>query len=204
MKKIYCLLSLFFLTSIINCSSQVNIKDPGIPNLLVTQLPYHVAIIYPKNFENFTHEEKVIGRKSWKIDFTRSNKLLFNKIFSSFFSGITVLDEADSTSTLEFDLVIKPSIDAIEFSVPEQSQDETFSVWIRYRIKIFDNNGIEIINWPISSYGKASTSTFADEQDLANAAVLAMRDAAALIILQIEKSKKITNIISSMNRQQPL
>jgi hypothetical protein len=196
MKKTYCLLSLFFLTSIINCSSQISIKDPGIPSLLVNKLPYRAAIIYPENFENFIHEERVIGRKSWKIDFTRSNKLLFNKIFSSFFSGITILDEVDSTSSLGFDLVIKPSIDAIEFSVPEQSQDETFSVWIRYRIKMFDNNGIEIINWPISSYGKTSTSTFADEQDLANAAVLAMRDAAALIILQIEKSKKITNIIN--------
>jgi len=196
MKKIFCLLSLFFITSIISCSSQISIKDPGIPNLLVTQLPYHVAIIYPKNFENFIHEEKVIGKKSWKIDFTRSNKLLFNKIFSSFFSGITILDGLDNTSNLEFDLVIKPSIDAIEFSVPEQSQDETFSVWIRYRIKMFNNNGVEVINWPISSYGKTSTSTFANEQDLANAAVLAMRDAAALIILQIEKSKKITNIIN--------
>ena len=196
MKKTYCLLSLFFLTSIINCSSQISIKDPSIPSLLVNKLPYRAAIIYPENFENFIHEERVIGRKSWKIDFTRSNKLLFNKIFSSFFSGITILDEVDSTSSLGFDLVIKPSIDAIEFSVPEQSQDETFSVWIRYRIKMFDNNGIEIINWPISSYGKTSTSTFADEQDLANAAVLAMRDAAALIILQIEKSKKITNIIN--------
>ena len=90
-----------------------------------------------------------------------------------------------------YKFIIKPNIDVIEFSVPEQSQDETFSVWIRYRIKIYDSTGTELINWPISSYGKTSTSTFADEQDLARAAVLAMRDAAALIILQMEKSKII-------------
>ena len=85
-----------------------------------------------------------------------------------------------------------PSIDAIEFSVPEQSQDETFSVWIRYRIKIFDSTGNEIINWPISSYGKTSTTTFSDDKHLANAAILAMRDAAALIVLQLEKTNKLS------------
>ena len=53
-----------------------------------------------------------------------------------------------------------PSIDAIEFSVPEQSQDETFSVWIRYRIKIFDSTGNEIINWPISSMEKLQLQLF--------------------------------------------
>ena len=58
-------------------------------------------------------------------------------------------------------------------------------------LKIFDHNGIEIINWPISAYGKTSTTTFSDDNDLANAAILAMRDAAALIILQLEKTNKL-------------
>ena len=95
-----------------------------------------------------------------------------------------------------FDFTIYPTIDAIEFSVPEQSQDETFSVWIRYRIKIYNDNGKEIVNWPISAYGKTSTSTFSDEQDLAKAAILAMRDAAALIILQLEKTQEFNNLQS--------
>ena len=144
-------------------------------------------MIYPENFDNFIHEEKVIGRKSWKIDFSDSNKTLFDKILNSYFVKVDEREEQDN-SLMSYDFVIRPSIDAIEFSVPDQSQDETFAVWIRYRIKIYDNSGTEIINWPISSYGKTSTSIFADEQDLGRAAVLAMRDAAALIILQMEKS----------------
>ena len=52
------------------------------------------------------------------------------------------------------------------------------------------------MNWPISAYGKTSTSTFSDEQDLAKAAILAMRDAAALVILQLEKTQEFNNLQS--------
>jgi len=187
--------SLVIILTILNgCSSQVKINDPNIPKLLINQLPYTVAIIYPENFDSFIHEEKVIGKKSWQVDFTRSNILLFNEVFRSFFTISKVIDTPDTDTSDNFDFTIYPSIDAIEFSVPEQSQDETFSVWIRYRVKIFDYNGEEIVNWPISAYGKTSTSTFSDEQDLAQAAILAMRDAAALIILQLEKTQEFNNL----------
>ncbi|MBT7276347.1 MAG: hypothetical protein HN886_07830 [Woeseiaceae bacterium] len=189
--------SLVIILTILNgCSSQVKINDPNIPKLLINQLPYTVAIIYPENFDSFIHEEKVIGKKSWQVDFTRSNILLFNEVFRSFFTISKVIDTPDTDTSDNFDFTIYPSIDAIEFSVPEQSQDETFSVWIRYRVKIFDYNGEEIVNWPISAYGKTSTSTFSDEQDLAQAAILAMRDAAALIILQLEKTQEFNNLQS--------
>ena len=187
MKKKHFLRSFFIILLLQSCSSQIVIKNPEIPELLIDRSPYNVAVIYPENFDNFIHEEKVIGRKSWKIDFSDSNKTLFNKILTSYFEKVDEREEQDN-SLMSYDFVIRPSIDTIEFSVPEQSQDETFAVWIRYRMKIYDNSGSEIINWPISSYGKTSTSIFADEQDLGRAAVLAMRDAAALIILQMEKS----------------
>ena len=187
MKKKHLFRNFFIVLLLQSCSSQIVIKNPEIPELLIDRSPYRVAVIYPENFDNFIHEEKVIGRKSWKIDFSNSNKILFNKILTSFFDMVDERKDEDD-SLISYDFVIRPSIDAIEFSVPEQSQDETFAVWIRYRIKIYDNTGAEIINWPISSYGKTSTSIFADEQDLGRAAVLAMRDAAALIILQMEKS----------------
>ena len=156
-------------------------------------MPYDVAIKYPENFNNFLHEEKVIGKKTWQVDFSHSNKLLFNKIFQSYFKKVTVIESSEERLYDNFNFTIQPSIDATEFSVPEQSQDETFSVWIRYRVKIFDHNGVEIINWPISAYGKTSTTTFSDDNDLANAAILAMRDAAALIILQLEKTNKLAS-----------
>ena len=62
--------NILILILLIGCSSQVVIKDPSIPDLLIEKSPHNVAIIYPENFNNFVHEEKVIGRKSWTIDFS--------------------------------------------------------------------------------------------------------------------------------------
>ncbi len=172
---------------ILSCSSQITVLDPNIPKPVIAPSNLSAAIKYPDNFEDFSHEEQIIGEDKWQIKLGGSNKILFNQLFSSIFNNFIILErDADLESTT--DILIEPEIEAFEFSVPKQSQTNAFAVWIRYRIKIYDNKGKTIANWPISAYGKSETGTFSDNDDLGHAAILAMRDAAALIILQIEKS----------------
>ena len=172
---------------ILSCSSQITVLDPNIPKPVIASSNLSAAIKYPDNFEDFSHEEQIIGEDKWQIKLGGSNKILFNKLFSSIFNDFIILDK-DSALESTIDILIEPEIEAFEFSVPKQSQTNAFAVWIRYRIKIYDNQGKIIANWPISAYGKSETGTFSDNNDLGHAAILAMRDAAALIILQIEKS----------------
>lgn len=168
--------------------------DPRIPDPLVPQMPLHVGVRYPDVFEHFVHEERVIGKEEWKIDLGRSNKLLFNKLFGSMFADMTVINDGMDPNVLGIDAMIEPAIDAFEFSVPEQSQTDSFAVWIRYRIRIFDSQGTQVANWPISAYGKSQSTTFGGDEALRRAAVLAMRDAAALIILQMNKATGISRL----------
>ena len=172
---------------ILSCSSQITVLDPNIPKPVIASSNLSAAIKYPDNFEDFSHEEQIIGEDKWQIKLGGSNKILFNKLFSSIFNDFIILDK-DSALESTTDILIEPEIEAFEFSVPKQSQTNAFAVWIRYRIKIYDNQGKTIANWPISAYGKSETGTFSDNNDLGHAAILAMRDAAALIILQLEKS----------------
>jgi len=172
---------------ILSCSSQITVLDPNIPKPVIASSNLSAAIKYPDNFEDFSHEEQIIGEDKWQIKLGGSNKILFNKLFSSIFNDFIILDK-DSALESTIDILIEPEIEAFEFSVPKQSQTNAFAVWIRYRIKIYDNQGKTIANWPISAYGKSETGTFSNNNDLGHAAILAMRDAAALIILQIEKS----------------
>ena len=174
--------------------SAVTMHNPAIPEPLIDQLPLTVAARYPVAFDNFVHEEQVLGKDKWSIDLGRSNRMLFTQLFDSMFTEFSVVEANADPKDLSFDALIEPSIDAFEFSVPSQSQTDDFAVWIRYRIKIFDKEGVQIANWPIAAYGKSQTTTFGTDAALQRAAVLAMRDAAALIILQMDKATGISKL----------
>lgn len=182
--------------------ASVQLHDPTIPEPLIDQLPLKVAARYPEVFDNFVHEEKVIGKEKWSIDLGQSNRLLFTQLFGSMFTEFDVIDAATDARDLDIDALIEPSIDAFEFSVPSQSQTDDFAVWIRYRIKIFDDQGVQIANWPIAAYGKSLSTTFGGDEALQRAAVLAMRDAAALIILQMDKATGISKLSEARARQE--
>lgn len=174
--------------------ARVTLQNPSIPKPLIDQLQMSVAARYPTTFDSFIHEEQVIGKEKWTIDLGKSNRLLFTQLFGSMFSDFQIVDESADPRDLPVDALIEPSIDAFEFSVPSQSQKDEFAVWIRYRIKIFDGEGVQVANWPIAAYGKSQATTFGGDEALRQAAVLAMRDAAALIILQMDKSTGISKL----------
>lgn len=180
--------------------SQVMLADPSIPKPLIDQLQISVAARYPQAFDRFVHEEQIVGKEKWTIDLGRSNRLLFTQLFGSMFSKFQVIDENADPRDLQIDALIEPSIDAFEFSVPSQSQTDEFAVWIRYRLKIFDADGVQVANWPIAAYGKSQSGTFDGDAALRRAAVLAMRDAAALIILQMDNSTGISKLSNASAR----
>jgi hypothetical protein len=180
--------------------ANVTLDNPSIPEPLIDQLPLSVMARYPDVFDHYVHEEKVLGKEKWSIDLGKSNRMLFTKLFGSMFTEFQVVEGDVDSRDLSFDALIEPSIDAFEFSVPSQSQTDDFAVWIRYRIKIFDKSGVQIANWPIAAYGKSQSSTFGSDEALRRAAVLAMRDAAALIILQMDKATGISKL-SQANSQ---
>ena len=183
-----------FLTALGACSSRVTVNDPTIPDPLLEKIPLSVAVRYPDVFEHFIHQEQVIGKEKWTIDLGRSNEILFTKLFRSMFNDLTVVTADVDPADLRIDAMIEPSIDAFEFSTPSQSQTKAFAVWIRYRIKIFDREGKQFANWPISAYGKSQSTTMGGDDALRRAAVLAMRDAAALIVMQMDKATRISRL----------
>jgi hypothetical protein len=174
------------------CSSNVVLQTPGIPVPLVEKLPVSVAVRFPPNFEHFVHNEEVLGRAKWSIDLGRSNAALFTQLFGYMFEKLTILGPKDDPTLLAIDALIEPSIEAFEFSVPNQSKTEAFAVWIRYRIKVYDRVGEEVASWPVSAYGKSLTTTMGGSDALQRAAILAMRDAAALMIMQLDKATGIS------------
>jgi hypothetical protein len=174
------------------CGSNVTLDPVTIPAPLIDQMPLSVAIRIPAEFEHYIHEDEILGREKWRIDLGRSNAALFSQLFEFMFDDVTVLGPDDDASALSVDALVEPSIDAFEFSVPSQSKTESYAVWIRYRLKIYDSAGDMYANWPLSAYGKSEQFGLTGDEPLKRAAILAMRDAAALMIMNLEKSTAIS------------
>jgi hypothetical protein len=176
------------------CASNVTLEPPTIPAPLIEKVPMSIALRIPEEFQHFVHEDEVLGREQWIIDLGSSNAALFSQLFAYMFEDVTVLAPGDDASLLDIDALIEPSIDAFEFSVPSQSRTDAYSVWIRYRLKVYDNAGTQHANWPLAAYGKSEQTGLTGSEPLKRAAVLAMRDAAALMIMKLDKATGLSEL----------
>ncbi len=164
----------------------MTLEPPTIPAPNINRIPITVAVRLPAHFEDYTHVEDVLGSKEWTIHLGRSNAVFFTQLLAYMFDNVIMLQADEDTEKYDFDALIEPSIEAFEFSVPNQTKTDAFAVWIRYRIKVYDRNGVMVANVPISAYGKSLTTTMGGTSALKRAAVLAMRDAAALMIIKFD------------------
>jgi len=182
------------LLGLAGCGATTTMIEPTIPAPRVEKIPISVALRMPEEFESFVHEENVLGKEAWTIDLGRANASFFEQFFAHMFNDVTVIGADDDARDFAFDALIEPSIDGFEFSVPNQSKTEEFAVWIRYRLRVFDRDGNNASNWTVSAYGKSRKQGFRGSDSLERAAVLAMRDAAALIIMQMDKATNISRL----------
>ena len=178
---------------IAGCGSNVRLEPPTIPEPLINTLPMSVVVRLPENFEHFVHEEEVLGREQWTIDLGNSNATFFTQLFGYMFENVDVIGADEEPRKGVYDAMLEPSIDAFEFSVPNQTKTDSFAVWIRYRIKVYDGEGELLLDAPVSAYGKSLTTTLGGSRALQNAAVLAMRDAAALMIMKFDEQTLFTS-----------
>jgi hypothetical protein len=188
-------LSVLLLIGLVSgCASNVTMKTPTIPEPLVAKISMSVGLRMPENFDNFVHQESVYGREEWSIDLGSSNRGLFTQLFGHMFTSVTVIGPDEDPAALGLDALVEPTIDAFEFSTPSQSKTEAFAVWIRYRLKVYDRDGTLISNWPVSAYGKSLATTMGQGNALQRAAILAMRDAAALMVMKFDKVTRISEL----------
>ncbi len=176
------------------CASNVAVENPTIPKPHIEKLPMAVAVRIPAEFNHFVHEEKVLGRQTWTIDLGSANASFFEQLFGFMFESVILLGPDDNAEDFSFDALIEPQIEGFEFSVPEQTKTDAFAVWIRYRLQVFDSVGNSASTWTVSAYGKSQKEGLGGSKSLQRAAVLAMRDAAALILLQMNKATKIRGL----------
>jgi len=80
--------------------------------------------------------------------------------------------------------VLVPTIEEMQFSLPQETRLDMYEVWIKYKIRLLDNRGNLITEWPLTAYGKTETQFMKNrEQGLNGAMELALRDAGAKLAI---------------------
>jgi hypothetical protein len=112
----------------------------------------------------------------------------------------TLLAGCGGNVKLKAPTIPEPLLEQIEMSVgvrmPENFEHFVHEeeVWIRYRLKVYDTDGKLVSNWPVAAYGKSQTTTLGNSDALQRAAILAMRDAAALMIMKFDNVTRISSL----------
>ncbi len=105
-----------------------------------------------------------------------------------------VFRTADAVGT-PVDGILVPSIEEVQFAIPDQTGGEFYEVWIRYQLALFDADGQPLGEWPLIGYGKANQRNYGtiDQKTtgLNEATIWALRDAAALLSFQFRDQTQV-------------
>ena len=170
-----------------SCTQSIVINTT-VPDPLVEKIEnFNLAVIYEDNIQNYQYEN--INSKSsacCEIDFSDSQLNLFRKILQSFFPGLIELPNNNSEKLSNVDLYMEPQLDAFEFLSPEESRNDKYAVWLKYKIDIYDNKKTLLSNWNITGYGEQNTGSFGVSESLTKAIDLALRDTGVNLAITIE------------------
>lgn len=166
------------------CAQSV-VVNTEFPEPLVEPLPLKVGVHYDAALTEYAYTEELPSDATWSFTLGEVNTKLFDGAFAALFEQTIAVEGTGGTGDPYNGLsaVIKPSVEAFEFSLPRQSRSEQYSVWIRYRLNVYEPDGTLITGWPVSAYGQSDSRTFGKTKSMEQAAINALRDAYASIVI---------------------
>ena len=191
---------LLLLVVLCQSCTQAIVINTVVPEPLVEKIEnFNFGVIYKDNIQNYQYEN--INSESsacCEIDFSDSQLNLFRKILQSFFPGLIELPNNNSEMLSNVDLYMEPQLDAFEFLSPEESRNDKYAVWLKYKIDIYDNKKTLLSNWYITGYGEQNTGSFGVSESLTKAIDLALRDTGVNLAIKIEDDfDKLVKLIST-------
>src|SRR5690606_9414731 len=90
------------------------------------------------------------------------------------------------------DLILVPSVEEIQVAMPFETQLKVFEVWLKYNISVYDGQGQPVADWIMTAYGKTPSRFLSSDEDALNqAAVVALRDAGARLLVEFRRVPEI-------------
>lgn len=159
---------------------------------VVQRLPLAVAVVYDEAFRSYTLAESIPQRGEWKIDLGAAQVALFQAMLPALFSAVTereALAPEPEDSTAE--LLLRPQLQDMQFSIPYQTRSNFFEVWLKYEIQLYERDGETLVaRYPLTGYGRTRDG-FLDSAQVAieQAAITALRDAGAFFAIEFPRNQ---------------
>lgn len=170
------------------------IVDGNFPSPLVSELPYTVGVHFPEEFQAYRYEEQSEDRAKWIIDMGEAQTDMFATVLPGMFSEVIELDSVpgDAGATPEVDIVIKPTVQELQYTLPSETKVKVYEIWLKYNVQVFDAEGALIADWILTAYGKTPDGFLqSDEAALNQAVVVALRDAGANLSLNFARVPEV-------------
>jgi len=111
-----------------------------------------------------------------------------DKLEPDFSVPFAELHDADGNAvfisdTSGLNAIIEPVLEDLEVSMPAQSGTELYGVWLKYTLRVYSPEGELITAWPVTGIGQVGKNSLTAAGPVRAAAIMAMRDAAANIVI---------------------
>ncbi|MGI9291407.1 MAG: hypothetical protein ACR2QG_09070 [Gammaproteobacteria bacterium] len=168
------------------------------------KLPLTVGVLFNEELSNYIHVEDPMMDSEWTIDIGQANVDMYRALFTGMFSQTLELNLRDDGTpdipeSPALDAVIEPRIEDFEFSVPRQSGNDQFTVWVKYKLRMTKPDGERIGDWRVTGYGQVDQGNMGMGGDdaMQEAAIVALRDAAASIATGFERAPGVKNLLKT-------
>ena len=166
------------------------------PKPVVEPIPLRVGVRYTDEFKDYVFRQDIQGEQGWVVMMGSANVALFGQVLDGMFEDTVDLDDPDvrARDKSNLDAYIEPEIESYEFAAPLEWDTDVFTVWITYRLNIYDSQSRLVASWPVRAYGQSrhNVYNFLSAGDaLAEATTVAMRDAGAYVSIYFEDEPRI-------------
>ena len=197
-------LSLFLLSA---CGGNISVTaDASVPPPLVDAHPFSVGVYYPSELTEYIHEQEMPNKVSIDIDIGKNQERIFGTIFGQIFQELVKVESLDSLPQHVAGVVV-PAITDVQLMTPQQSRNDYYEIWIRYRFEIilpddtkldFDAGRDGHQPWTIAAYGKANKQDYSRFMEKADSAIAeatnnAFRDTATMVVLGLSNPPRPPN-----------
>ena len=199
-KRYTFLAAVFALVITAGCNQSLDLKvESEVPIPLVSKLPVNMGVYYEDTFRNHVYTENSETRPNWSIESGPSQVALFDQVLPSMFRSVKHLESLPAASPdPEVNAILVPEIEEMQFSLPRETRLDMYEVWIKYKLKLLENDGELIAELPLTAYGKTTTEFLKNREEGLNGAMeIALRDAGAKMAIGFPQSEPVRQWLTS-------